>query len=190
MKVSTQLMAVIALSAACLACVPAFAQDNVEVEDAAPAAVSQDVPGTPDANEAAHAAPMRDPSAADPAPADASMLPVYRAFGELPGLTVLMDDFMKRLIADSRTRPFFENADQVNIKKLLVEQFCVILGGPCTYTGRDMKTTHAGLDIKRGNFNALVEDLQAAMDGRNIPFRAQNKLLAKLAPMHREIEER
>ena len=44
--------------------------------------------------------------------------------------------------------------------------------------------------IGRGHFNALVEDLQIAMDKRGIPFRAQNRLLAKLAPMYREIETR
>ena len=99
-----------------------------------------------------------------------------------------MDEFMVILLADERTRPFFADADQVAIKKHLAEQFCVILGGPCTYSGRDMKSSHKGLDIGRGHFNALVEDLQMAMDKRGISFRAQNKLLAKLAPMYREIE--
>ncbi len=130
----------------------------------------------------------RDPTAANPAPADPSLLPVYKEFGEIAGLTALMDDFMVILLADERTRPFFKDADQPKIKKLLAEQFCVILGGPCAYSGRDMKSSHKGLDIGRGHFNALVEDLQIAMDKRGIPFRAQNKLLAKLAPMHREIE--
>ena len=138
--------------------------------------------------EASAAAAERDPSAADPAPADPSLLPVYKEFGEIAGLTALMDDFMVILLADERTRPFFKDADQPKIKKLLAEQFCVILGGPCAYSGRDMKSSHKGLDIGRGHFNALVEDLQIAMDKRGIPFRAQNKLLAKLAPMHREIE--
>ena len=138
--------------------------------------------------EASAAAAERDPTAANPAPADPSLLPVYKEFGEIAGLTALMDDFMVILLADERTRPFFKDADQPKIKKLLAEQFCVILGGPCSYTGRDMKSSHKGLDIGRGHFNALVEDLQIAMDKRGIPFRAQNKLLAKLAPMHREIE--
>ena len=138
--------------------------------------------------EASAAAAERDPTAADPAPADPSLLPVYKEFGEIAGLTALMDDFMVILLADERTRPFFKDADQPKIKKLLAEQFCVILGGPCSYTGRDMKSSHKGLDIGRGHFNALVEDLQIAMDKRGISFRAQNKLLAKLAPMHREIE--
>ena len=86
-----------------------------------------------------------------------------------------------------RTHEFFANADQAKIKKLLAEQFCVILGGPCTYTGRDMATAHKDMGVDRAAFNALVEDLQLAMDARRIPFRAQNKLLAILAPMHREV---
>lgn len=130
------------------------------------------------------------PGAMNPAPADASLLPVYKAFGEEAGLVALMDDFMVRLVADPRTHRFFAEADQVAIKKHLVEQFCVILGGPCSYTGRDMQAAHKGFDIDRAAFNALVEDLQLAMDARRIPFRAQNKLLAKLAPMHRDIEHR
>ena len=136
------------------------------------------------------AAPERDPNAMDPARADPSLLPVFKAFGEEAGLVALMDDFMVRLVADARTKRFFENSDQAMVKKHLVEQFCVILGGPCSYTGRDMRTAHKGFDIDRAQFNALVEILQVSMNARGIPFRAQNKLLAKLAPMHRDIEHR
>lgn len=133
-------------------------------------------------------AKMSSGPAANPAPAYPELLPVFKEFGEQAGLVKLMDVFMDRMLADPRMRPFFENADQPKVKKHLVEQFCVILGGPCTYTGRDMKSSHDALGINRANFNALVEDLQWAMNKQGIPFRAQNKLLAKLAPMHREIE--
>ena len=159
------------------------AVDDLGLEDAAPAAAATAaaLADTPDA-------PVRDPSAADPAPADPSLRPVLEQFGGREGLVALMEVFMQRLLADPRTRPFFAEADQAAVKRHLVEQFCVILGGDCTYTGRDMKTAHAGMGVDRAAFNALVEDLQAAMRERGIPFRAQNKLLAKLAPMHREIE--
>jgi hemoglobin len=50
-----------------------------------------------------------------------------------------------------------------------------------------MKKAHSGFDINRSHFNALVEVLQLSMDARGIPFRVQNRLLARLAPMHREI---
>ena len=124
---------------------------------------------------------------ADPAPRDPALKPVFDQFGGKVGLVALMDDFMANLMADPRTRPFFEPVDREHVKAELVDQFCVILDGPCTYTGKNMAQVHRGLDIHRSQFNALVEDLQKAMDKHGIPFRAQNKLLARLAPMHREV---
>lgn len=124
---------------------------------------------------------------ANPAQRDPSLKETFDAFGGKPGLVAIMDDFMINLLADDRMRPFFQDADRDHIKKELVDQFCVILDGPCTYTGKDMEKVHRKLGINRANFNALVEDLQMAMDKHNVPFRAQNKLLARLAPMHREV---
>lgn len=130
------------------------------------------------------------PSPADPAPAHPELRGVLDEFGGEPGLVALMDEFMAIMLDNPELAPFFEFSDQARVKRELVEQFCVILGGDCIYTGRDMVESHKGLAITRGNFNALVEDLQTAMDRQGIPFRAQNQLLAKLAPMHREIVER
>lgn len=135
------------------------------------------------------AAPMSQQSAAmaASAPRDPALKPVLAEFGGKPGLVTLMNDFMDNLMADSRTRPYFADTDRKHIKAELVDQFCVILDGPCTYTGKDMVKVHRNLGINRAAFNALVEDLQAAMDKNHVPFRAQNKLLAKLAPMHTAI---
>jgi hemoglobin len=113
--------------------------------------------------------------------------PLYLALGEKAGLVKLMDDFMPRLVADPRTGPFFKPANQQHIKEQLVEQFCALSGGPCVYKGVDMKTAHSEQDINKGHFNALVEVLQQAMDAQGIPFRVQNQLLAKLAPMYRAV---
>ena len=126
----------------------------------------------------------------DPAPAHPELIATFHAFGGEPGLRALMDDFVARLVADPRTHRFFADIDQAAFKRHLVEQSCAILGGGCTYTGRDMAEAHAAFGIDRGVFNALVEDLQASMSARGIPFRAQNRLLAILAPMHREIINR
>jgi hemoglobin len=115
---------------------------------------------------------------------------LYRAFGEKPGLVKITDDLYTNLLADPRTAPYFENAPIRRIKEKLVEQFCVLLGGPCQYTGRTMKRTHEGQNIDRAAFDALVENLQKAMDKNGVPFHSQNKLLAKLAPMYRDIQDR
>ncbi len=112
---------------------------------------------------------------------------LYKAFGEKAGLVTLMDDFMTRLLADPRTGPHFKPANQQHVKEQLVEQLCALGGGPCVYKGADMKTSHAELDIKKSDFHALVEVLQHSMDAQGIAFATQNKMLALLAPMHRDI---
>ena len=71
---------------------------------------------------------------------------------------------------------------------------------PCKYTGkyhdkamdgvgpvRDMKSVHQDLQITNAMFNALAEDLQIAMEQHNVPSSVSNKLVAKLAPMQRDI---
>jgi hemoglobin len=121
---------------------------------------------------------------AAPAAADDTL---YQQFGAQPGLVRLMDDFMQRLLADPRMNPFFKDVDQAHVKDELVTQFCEVSGGPCKRDGPGMKKVHDGFDIDRSAFNALVEVLQQAMDAQGIAFTAQNRLLAKLAPMHREI---
>jgi hemoglobin len=112
----------------------------------------------------------------------------FKAFGGREGLVKIMDDFMIGLVADPRTKPFFDNEKQTFIKAMLVDQMCELMNGGCQYVGRDMKTSHANMKVNREAFNALVEQFQFAMDKHKVPFSAQNKLLAKLAPMYREIE--
>lgn len=136
---------------------------------------------------AAEPSTPRDPSIPDPAPAHPELKPVFEAFGGLEGIRALMEEFMEILLADPRTAHFFAESDNTRVKEKLTEQVCAILGGGCEYTGMDMVEAHAGHLIRTSDFNALVENLQIAMDARGIPTRAQNRLLARLAPMHREV---
>lgn len=112
---------------------------------------------------------------------------LYRAWGGKAGIQAVMDDFVPRLFNDPRTAPFFRNASRENLITQLTDQLCQESGGPCRYDGAPMKLVHQDMDIGPRDFNALVEILQQAMDARAIPFAAQNGMLARLAPMHREI---
>ena len=123
---------------------------------------------------------------AQPAAAQANDA-LYQQLGGKSGLVTLMDDFMNRLLADKRMGPFFKDVDHQHVKEQLVAQFCEVSGGPCKLSGPDMKKAHSGFDVTKGDFNALVEVLQQSMDAQGIAFSTQNRLLAKLAPMHREI---
>ena len=120
------------------------------------------------------------------APARAGTL--YDDLGGRAGLTRIANGMLGRVQADPRIKDKFDDANIERLQGLLMLQFCVVSGGPCTYPGRDMKAAHADLNLAPRHFNAVVEDLQDAMDAEGVPFRTQNRLLARLAPMHRDIE--
>jgi hemoglobin len=91
---------------------------------------------------------------------------------------------------DPRTAPQFKQTKRDRLEKLLNDQFCELAGGPCTYKGVNMKKSHIKLGITEREFNAMVEQLQVAMDAEDVPYHTQNRFLALLAPMKRDIVER
>ena len=114
-------------------------------------------------------------------------LALYQALGQKDGIRLLMDDLVDRLRADKAIGPMFKNIKAAYLKEQLTDQLCRVSGGPCAYEGEEMKKSHADLKIGTGEFNLLVELLQDSMNARDIPFAIQNRLLARLAPMHRDI---
>ena len=112
---------------------------------------------------------------------------LYQALGGKAGIAALMDDLVDRVKQDPGLAPFFKETNKAYLAEQLTDQVCVIAGGPCKYEGANMKAAHADLAIHKRDFNALVEALQAGMRARGVPFGVQNALLARLAPMHREI---
>lgn len=111
----------------------------------------------------------------------------YAALGGSDGVEGIVDGLLERIVDDDRINQQFANTDIVRLRSKLIEQLCVEAGGPCTYTGLPMPETHAGRHITDAQFNALVEDLIAAMTARGVPVGAQNRLLRRLAPMHRDV---
>lgn len=124
---------------------------------------------------------------ADPFPVISPDGSLYQAFGGHEGLVRITDDLMVNVLADPRTHDFFVAAKRDQIKTGLIQIFCHVMGGGCDYTGKNMTEAHSQLGIREEDFTALVESLQKAMDKNHVPFRAQNRLLAAMAPHHREI---
>jgi hemoglobin len=118
------------------------------------------------------------------APADDTL---YRELGGHEGLGKLVAEFRRRLLADERLAAFFRDVDETRFQQRLVTQFCEVSGGPCRQDTHNMRRVHSGVDINRASFNATVEVLQQAMDAQDVAFSVQNRLLAQLAPMHRDI---
>jgi hemoglobin len=110
-------------------------------------------------------------------------------FGGYAGLMKINLDLVARLKANTLIGSLFQDTDAQRLAGLLSDQFCELLGGGCKYEGVDMKSSHQGMGIKTHHFNALAEELQRAMDAAGVSQGEQFRLIAKLAPMRREIVE-
>lgn len=115
---------------------------------------------------------------------------LYDRLGGLPAITAVVDDFVGTVAKDKRVNRFFAKTDIPRLKRRLVEQICAGTGGPCTYTGRDMKSAHRGMGVAGRHFNALVQDLGKTLAKFKVPAQEQKELVAILAPMRRDIVTR
>ena len=120
---------------------------------------------------------------------------LYKSLGGKKAITAVVDEFVGRVAADSRINAFFK-ATASDPKKLaafktkLVDQICEASGGPCKYKGKDMKAAHKGMGISGADFNALVEDLVAALDKFKVKEADKKALLGVLGPMQKDIVEK
>ena len=116
--------------------------------------------------------------------------PALAAYGGYEGLGKITHDFVERVQKNPKIGRFFKEADIERLEAMLTDQFCDVLGGGCKYSGKSMKEAHTNMKVASADFNALAEDLQDALTAANVPTYQQNKLIAKLAPMHRDVVEK
>lgn len=110
---------------------------------------------------------------------------LYDRLGRRDAIAAVVKDFVElRVAKDNRINAFFANTDIPGLEAKLIDQICQAADGPCTYTGKDMKTVHAGMNITDAQFNALVEDLVASLKQFKVADKEQQELLGKLATMH------
>ncbi|MDB4955001.1 MAG: hypothetical protein JWO36_2570 [Myxococcales bacterium] len=112
---------------------------------------------------------------------------LYDRLGGQRAIVPVVDDFVNRVAADARINRRFLNTDIPRLKSLLVEFVCMATGGPCKYSGQDMETSHAGMELVDEEFTALVEDLAATLDKFKVPVTEKTELLGALGPLQPQI---
>ena len=124
---------------------------------------------------------------AQPAPS------LYKRLGGYDALAAVTDDFLGRLAADPQFQKFFVGHSTDSIKKirqLIVDQLCAATGGPCAYTGRDMKTAHAGLGITGQDWDAQAKLLVATLDKFNVPAKEKDEVLTLVSSLKKDIVDK
>lgn len=108
--------------------------------------------------------------------------PLYERLGGLKGITVVVDDFIDRLVANKtlNKNPAI-NAGRVSspapyLKFQVSQLVCEVSSGPCKYTGKGMKESHAHLNISEGEWDVMAKDFKKSLDKFKVPAAEQKEL--------------
>lgn len=112
---------------------------------------------------------------------------LYQQLGKRSGIADIVEDLLYLIVEDDRINEHFAGIDVEQFHTNLTDQLCSVSGGPCTYTGRGMRESHADMNITDTEFNALAENLILAMEDNGVPTSAQNRLIQRLVPLYPDI---
>jgi hemoglobin len=122
-------------------------------------------------------------------PVAAAEFTLYQRIGGETVVAQVVSDLIEHAAVDPRTRRSFEGTNLSRIKGLVAEQICEITDGGCRYSGDSMREVHAGQRISQAEFYAFTELLQDSLRRAGVRIAARNELIARLAPMERDIVE-
>ena len=126
-------------------------------------------------------------------PSRAQEKSLYERVGGYNALAAVVDEFIGRLVADKQFEKFFAGHSidsKKRIRQHILDQFCAATGGPCVYTGREMKTTHAGLGITEADWDAAAKHLAASLDKFKVPEKEKGEILAFVTTLKKDIVEK
>ncbi len=118
---------------------------------------------------------------------------LYERLGGYDAISAVTDDFIGRLASDKSLSRFFTGHATDSLKKIkqhVVLQLCAATGGPCTYMGRDMKTSHAGLGISEADWNQAAALLVQTLDKFKVPAQEKSEVLAAVSTLKKDIVEK
>jgi len=114
---------------------------------------------------------------------------LYDRLGGLDAITAVTESWVARVGGDDRANGKFVRTDIDRLKKEVIDQLCEATGGPCSYTGRTMQETHDGMAVTAGEFDVVMQHLDATLDELDIPKPDQDELVALIMPMRDDIVE-
>jgi hemoglobin len=112
---------------------------------------------------------------------------LYERLGGREAINAVVKDLLANGMADVRLNPRLSKMNAAKCELMLTNQLCEATGGPCKYTGRDMKTAHAGKNVTEVEWQAFAENLVKTFDRFNVQTRERDELLGLIVPMKADI---
>src|SRR5215203_2704406 len=117
---------------------------------------------------------------------------LYQRLGGYDAIAAATDDLLARLQGDPRLRDYWKGAstnNQHKARQLIVDFMTEAAGGPAYYTGRDMKTSHAGMHIDDSDWEAFMRHAAATLDHFLVASPDKDEVLAFFGSLKTEIVE-
>ncbi|MGZ6028407.1 MAG: group I truncated hemoglobin [Myxococcaceae bacterium] len=143
----------------------------------------------PDAATSTAARGVSTPTAARTAACAPPNASLYDRLGQRAGIDAVMHTFVVNVGRDTRVNVRFLFTDMDVLQAHLTDQVCSASGGPCAYAGRAMKPLHAPMHVRGPEFDAMAEDMVAALKANGVPERESKELLAIVGSTRDDIVE-
>ncbi len=112
---------------------------------------------------------------------------LYARLGGRPAIEAIASDIFDNHTKNPIVQKRYVNSDPAEVKRLVAEMCCAGFGGPEEYTGRDMVTTHTGMNINEAEFVAVIDDVLDALDKNNVGQKEKDEILCILYSLKPEI---
>ena len=80
---------------------------------------------------------------------------LFDKLGGTKSIEAVVDEFYKRVLADTELKPFFAKTNMTWLRMRQVQFFTQALGGPALYMGKGMKEAHAKVTIGQHHVGTL-----------------------------------
>jgi hemoglobin len=117
---------------------------------------------------------------------------LYHRLGGYDAIAAFVDDLLPRLTADPQIGVYWKGKCKDSMKKdrqLVVDFLCAATGGPVTYLGRDMQTSHEGLGISESDWDIFVQHSVASLGDLGVAEKEKNEFLSAAAALKSDIVE-
>ncbi len=118
---------------------------------------------------------------------------LYDRLGGIYPIATVVDTFIELLLVNDtlNANPAIKEArDRVpkaGLKYRVTALVCQVSGGPCKYTGRSMKESHAQMYITEREWQAMLADFRRTLNNYQVPKREQQELIAIVESTKRDI---
>lgn len=106
---------------------------------------------------------------------------LYERLGGQTSITVVVEEFYERVLADDLVNGYFEDVDMQHQIAHQAQFITSVTGGPVEYTGEDMRTVHEGMGITKEEFDAIAGHLDAALAEFDVPAEDREAVLDEIA---------